>query len=83
MRWMARPDAVEKRGDLSQVLAGVQSVICVAMHYRTEENWDEDEYGKVARYARGTDYHEFMPQRLRELLSLDSNPNAVQWPRLC
>lgn len=69
MQWMARPDAIEKRGDLSQVLAEVKSVICVAMHYRTEENWDEAEYGKVARYARGTDYHEFMPQRLRELLN--------------
>lgn len=71
MRWMARPDAVEKRGDLSQVLAGAKSVVCVAMHYRTpdSENWDAEKYGQVARYARGTDYHEFMPQRLRELLA--------------
>ena len=70
MNWMARPDAVEKRSDLSQVLANAKSVICVALHYRTpdDETWDEREYGKVARYARGTDYHEIFPKRLRELL---------------
>jgi epoxyqueuosine reductase len=72
MAWMARPDAVAKRGDLQQVLAGAQSVVCVAMLYRTKSEdapWDEQKLGRVARYARGTDYHEFMPPRLRELLA--------------
>jgi epoxyqueuosine reductase len=72
MAWMARPDRVAKCGDLQQVLAGAQSVVCVAMLYRTREEdapWDEQKQGKVARYARGTDYHEIMPARLRELLA--------------
>ena len=69
MNWIAREDAVWKRADVNRVLDGAQSVVCVAMHYRTNENWDEALHGKVARYARGTDYHEFMTARLRELLS--------------
>lgn len=69
MNWIARPDAVEKRADVSRVLAGAKSVICVAMHYRTGENWDDESCGKVARYARGDDYHDIIPKRLRELLA--------------
>jgi epoxyqueuosine reductase len=69
MQWLAREDAVAKRGDLQQVLPGCKSVICVAMHYRTDEEWDESTYGGVARYARGLDYHDFMTPRLRELLA--------------
>jgi epoxyqueuosine reductase len=69
MNWMAREDAVEKRADVRHVLPGAQSVVCVAMHYRTEQEWDEAAHGKVARYARGTDYHDFMTARLRELLA--------------
>ena len=69
MQWMARDDAITKRADLEQVLPGVKSVICVAMHYRTQEPWDETTHGKVARYARGVDYHDVMPQRLCDLLA--------------
>jgi epoxyqueuosine reductase len=69
MAWMAREGGMAKRGNLQQVLAGAKSVVCVAMLYRTREEWDAQQLGQVARYARGTDYHEFMPQRLRELLS--------------
>ena len=69
MNWIAREDAVQKREDVRHILPDTKSVICVAMHYRTSQNWDASTHGEVARYARGTDYHEFMPQRLRELLN--------------
>ena len=69
MQWMAREDAVEKRADVRRVLPGAQSVVCVAMHSRTDQEWDEATHGKVARYARGFDYHDFMTARLRELLA--------------
>lgn len=68
MNWIAREDAAWKRADPRNVLPGAKSIVCVAMHYRTDDDWDEEQQGKIARYARGTDYHEFMPQRLRELL---------------
>jgi len=69
MQWMAREDAVHKRADVRHIMPEARSVICVAMHYRAQDDWDEQAQGKVARYARGIDYHEFMPKRLRELLA--------------
>jgi epoxyqueuosine reductase len=69
MRWMAREDAVAKRADVREVMPEARSVVCVAMHYRTEAGWDEPAHGQVARYARGDDYHDFMTPRLRELLA--------------
>ncbi|MDF2441721.1 MAG: epoxyqueuosine reductase [Abditibacteriota bacterium] len=72
MQWIAREEAVAKRADLQRVLPGVQSVVCVAMHYRTDQDdaaWDQSTLGGVAKYARGIDYHETMTERLRELQS--------------
>jgi epoxyqueuosine reductase len=69
MNWIAREDAIQKRADPRHILPDAKSIICVAMHYRTDGNWDASTHGEVARYARGTDYHEFMPKRLRELLN--------------
>ena len=69
MNWIAREDAVAKRKDVREIMPDAKSVLCVAMHYCTNDNWDREAHGNVARYARGTDYHEFMPQRLRQLLS--------------
>lgn len=68
MRWIAREETTAKRGDLKLVLPGVQSVICVAMHYRTSGELDKSTFGGIARYAQGQDYHDFMTKRLRELL---------------
>ncbi|MBV9470060.1 MAG: tRNA epoxyqueuosine(34) reductase QueG [Abitibacteriaceae bacterium] len=68
MQWLGREAAAAKRADVREVLPGAKSVVCVAMHYRTQEPWDEATQGKVARYARGDDYHDFMTQRLRQLL---------------
>lgn len=69
MNWMARPDAIEKRGDLRKLWPAAKSVICVALHYRTEAEWDDEKMGKIARYARGMDYHEIIVPRLRDLLA--------------
>jgi epoxyqueuosine reductase len=69
MQWIARDDAQWKRADVRRVMPEAKSVVCVAMHYRTDEAWDEAAHGKVARYARGFDYHDFMSTRLRELLA--------------
>jgi len=57
MGWMARPDAVARRQNLQELWPPAQSIVVVAMSYRTHEPWDEAEMGKIARYARGTDYH--------------------------
>jgi len=69
MAWMKRPDAVEKRADIEKLFPGARTVVCLAFPYATDEPFDAGEMGGIARYARGLDYHDFLPARLRELLS--------------
>jgi epoxyqueuosine reductase len=69
MGWMNRPESVEKRADIRKVFPNAKSVICLALHYRTDEPYDQDQMGKIARYARGLDYHDIFPKRQRELLA--------------
>lgn len=76
MAWLHRPDAVARRGNLHASLPQAKSVVCVAMHYRTGRPWDGARHGKVARYARGRDYHGFMTRRLRRLLAFIQS----RWP---
>lgn len=59
----------EARGHPDHVLPGVRSVIVVAMVYgQPEPTAPGPTQGKVARYARGADYHEILWRRLDELL---------------
>jgi len=69
MSWMKRPDAVEKRADIEKLFPGARSVVSLAFPYATDESWNAEEMGHIARYARGLDYHDFLPTRIRELLS--------------
>ncbi len=56
----AHPDAV---------LPGVRSVIVVSFHYgHSEDEESGPTRGRVARYARGGDYHELLWRRLEALL---------------
>ena len=78
MAWMNTPESVEKRGDVRLLLPGAQSVIVVAMNYRTDAAWDTDQMGEIARYARGDDYHDWMKSRLRELLTWIKNASGCE-----
>lgn len=68
MQWIAKEESTARRGDLKRIMPEVQSVICVAMHYRTSRELDKSTFGGIARYAQGYDYHDFMTDRLRQLL---------------
>ncbi len=60
---------LERRGDPAQVLPGVRSILCVGMNYNTgEEGTGSGLKGRIARYARGDDYHEVLKDRLFRLL---------------
>jgi epoxyqueuosine reductase len=62
------------RHDPSSILPAVRSVVMVAMSYKSDELMGNDEAeplpirGKVARYARGADYHQVLWRRLERLL---------------
>jgi epoxyqueuosine reductase len=65
MEWMTR--RVETRLDPRRVLDGAHSVLCVALRYHPLQPGDEpggDLWPRVARYARGIDYHDLMEARL-------------------
>ncbi len=66
MDWLARDP--ERRCDPGRVLPGARSVIALAMNYYVPDGpADEGAVrGKIARYARGRDYHNLIAKRLRQ-----------------
>lgn len=67
MAWMAREP--ERRLDPGKVLPGARSVVMVGLNY-----WDPADgptggglRGRIARYARGADYHRVFEKKLRAL----------------
>ena len=69
MAYMAAPALLEARADSEAVARGAQSIVCVALAYdhRDLEPSDDELRGRVARYARGADYHNVIKVRLAEL----------------
>jgi epoxyqueuosine reductase len=72
MGYLARTDAVERRGDLRGTMPQVRSVVVVAQEYFQEDPPgvpEDPSRGVVARYARGEDYHDVLKTRLQDLLA--------------
>ena len=66
MQWMKRN--VDIRLDPRNLVDGATSVICVADRYaQLEEKPTDIRSGRVARYARGCDYHKVMKKRLHKV----------------
>jgi epoxyqueuosine reductase len=68
MGYLAR--RIEARLDPGQIFPGARSAVCVALQYHHvdgEEVAADDLWQRVARYARGDDYHDLMSRRLRAL----------------
>ncbi|MEM7585886.1 MAG: tRNA epoxyqueuosine(34) reductase QueG [Acidobacteriota bacterium] len=68
MEWIAR--RVELREQPAHLLDGAKSALCVALQYYPlagEEEPTGDLWPRVARYARGRDYHDVMGKRLKRL----------------
>ena len=75
MAWMDR--WLEKREDPRVILPGAKSMVCVAMNYYTPVTHPDDEdHGKISRYAWGEDYHRLLGRKLEEL----RNWLTVQFP---
>ena len=71
MGYLAREDAVARRGDLTRTLPSIRSVVVVAHEYFSEDAPgvpDDPSVGVIARYARGRDYHKVVHAKLTQLL---------------
>lgn len=72
MAWMVTH--LEKRLDPASLMDGTRSIVCVAMNYFSPDALDaadllDPSVLKIANYARGTDYHYVLKDRLKELLT--------------
>ena len=70
MAWLGRRPG--RRVVPASLLDGARSALCVALHYHPLDGEPEpagDLWPRVARYARGDDYHDVMERRLRRLSS--------------
>lgn len=67
MDWIGTRKA--ERLDPDLIVSGIRSVLCLGMFYLAEGIQEEMPPlpGKVARYARGRDYHQLINKRLRKL----------------
>ena len=69
MAYLARNAAKRQNPDL--VVADVQSVVVVGVHYRSAEpdpsTWNDPGHGRISRYAWGADYHDVLEPKLRML----------------
>jgi epoxyqueuosine reductase len=63
--WRYDDEYAKKAASPHHVLAGAQSVICVALPYRTQEPAPAPLRGRVSNYAWSADYH----RRVKELLA--------------
>ncbi len=65
MAYLASPEHVRARGDLRALLANARTLIVVALAYDRDAPIPVGTLtGKIARYARGDDYHLIMRDRL-------------------
>ena len=89
------PDRVKRGTSPEELLPGARSIICLGLNYFTGEEHHADSeaedhhfneggsplVGKIARYARGRDYHRVMKRKMRALVEdlsqqLDSEISA-------
>lgn len=74
MNWME--NNFEKRIDPTQLVPGAKSIVSVLASYRFEENEKYDQNHstpKIAKYARGRDYHKVFKKKLKDLFFFAQN----------
>jgi epoxyqueuosine reductase len=65
MRYLS--DRSDERVDPNVYMPGVRSVICLAVNYYVDDDPPGPDAGRIARYARGADYHRWLKQKLYDL----------------
>ena len=76
MDWMTNP----KRQDIKTLWPEVRSLICLALNYYTpQQHSQEQNHGKISRYAWGRDYHKVLSKKLKALSQwLESQGEQIQ-----
>lgn len=76
MDWMTNP----KRQDIKTLWPEVRSLICVALNYYSpHQHSQEQNHGKISRYAWGRDYHKVLSKKLKALSHwLESQGDGIQ-----
>jgi epoxyqueuosine reductase len=72
MRYLAENVEARRRLDTGDILEGARSVVCVGRRYARARDAEADDSPlarRIARYARGQDYHVFLRKKLRRLAS--------------
>ncbi len=73
MAYLAEPRARQRRADPRLVLPECRSILVLGMPYAAQPGTlappAELHRGRVAGYARGTDYHEALPARMKALMT--------------
>ena len=70
MQYLAENAEVRRRVDTNDILPGAKTIVCLARRYRRDaasEAADPALAKRVARYARGHDYHNVVRRKLRRL----------------
>ena len=82
MEWLRRSQERRQQPDL--VLPGIRSIICLGVSYwqggDSVPTHPEGATGRIARYAWGGDYHDWILERLRPLEELLTSWGGVQKP---
>ena len=71
MAYLARADAVARRGDLRGTMEDVRSLVVLTQNHFLPDSPgmpEDPARGVISRYARGQDYHDLVKQRLQDLL---------------
>ena len=73
--WFTK-ERVGRGSDPEELLPGARSIICLGLNYYPDsEDSETPGTGRIARYARGRDYHRLMKRRMRRLvIALSEHP---------
>ena len=84
MAWLAENAETRRSVDHAGILPRAKSVICLARRYKRNDDERDPEFAKkIARYARGRDYHNHVRRKLRQLsafvrsLAPDTNARPI------
>jgi epoxyqueuosine reductase len=76
MEWMKRTES--ERSDPRCILPGAKSVVVLATNYFRHDGERRTDAGRIARYARGADYHDVLAPRLQSLSALMEKSGGEQ-----